>query len=117
MSRSNFGGGPFGGGASWWRPPGWFSGPLLANPQFRRAFLERLDEICKTVFTEEKMFPLINAMEKRLEPEIAIRASVTGQDPREALREFHNDIQSLRNQVINRRKFILAEIPKDRGAQ
>jgi hypothetical protein len=116
LSRATFGGGPFG-GAGWWRPPGWFSGPLLANPEFRRAFLERLEEICRTVFIEEKIEPLINAMERRLEPEIPVRASLTGQDPRELLREFRSDIQSLRNQVVNRRKFILAEIPKARAAQ
>src|SRR5690606_30401642 len=26
---------------SWWRPPGFFSGPLLANPEFRKRFLQR----------------------------------------------------------------------------
>jgi spore coat protein H len=96
-----FGGG-FGGGG-WWRPPGWFSGPLLANLEFRRAFLKRLQDICSQSFTEEKMIPLIDAMEHRLEPEIE----------RHSLGEFHSDIQSLRNQVKYRRKFILAAIPKD----
>jgi hypothetical protein len=28
-----------------WRPPGFFSGPLLANPQFRRVFLKRTRDI------------------------------------------------------------------------
>jgi hypothetical protein len=98
--------GGFGGGG-WWRPPGWFSGPLLANLEFRRAFLTRLKEICDKSFTEEKMLPLINAMEHRLEPEIS---------PSE-LDRFHRDIQSLRNQVKYRRKFILEAIPKDRASR
>jgi hypothetical protein len=105
----------FGGG--WWRPPGWFSGPLLANQQFRKVFLTRLGDICTNAFTEEKMLPLINAMEKRLEPEIPIRARLTGQSPRQALGRFYSDIQSLRNQVKYRRQFILEEIPKDRAAR
>jgi spore coat protein CotH len=116
LSRAFFGGGPFG-GTSWWRPPGWFSGPLLANPQFRKAFLARLKEICNSVFTEEKMVPLINDMERHLEPEIPFRAQLTGEDSHQALRTFRNDIQSLRNQVTNRRKFILQEIPKDRASR
>jgi hypothetical protein len=87
----------FGGFNSWMRPPGWFSGPLLANRDFRKAFLARLKEICGTIFTEETMVPLIDEMEHRLEPEIPIRARLTGQNPQEALRQFHHEIQSLRN--------------------
>jgi hypothetical protein len=98
----NEGGGGWGGGG-WWRPPGYFSGPLLANIQFRRAFLSRLKDICTQSFTEEKMIPLIDAMEQRLEPEIS----------GDARNRFHRDIQSLRNQVKNRRKFILQAIPAD----
>ena len=97
-SREGWG---FGGG--WWRPPGWFSGPLLADREFRRAFLKRLQDICDQCFTEEKMIPLIDAMEQRLEPEI----------PPYDVARFHRDIQSLRNQVKNRRKFILQAIPSD----
>jgi hypothetical protein len=107
----------FAGNGSWWRPPGWFSGPLLANQGFRNAFLARLDDICKNSFTEEKMLPLINAMEKRLEPEIPLRARLFNQNPREALGAFYNDIQSLRNQVKYRREFILRELPKARAAR
>jgi hypothetical protein len=107
----------FFGGQGWWRPPGWFSGPLLANQGFRKAFLTRLNDICANAFTEEKMLPLINAMEKRLEPEIQVRARLIGQNPREALDRFYSDIQSLRNQVKNRRQFILEQLPKDRAAR
>jgi hypothetical protein len=113
--QGGFGFRGFGGG--WQRPPGWFSGPLLANKDFRKAFLARLDEICTTIFTEARIVPLIDAMEKRLAPEIPIRAQVVGLSRQEALREFHHDIQSLRNQVKYRREFILQQIPKDRGAR
>ena len=104
-------------GMGWMRPPGWFSGPLLANREFRRAFLARLNEICTTVFTEEKMVPLIDAMEKRLTPEIPIRAELAGQSKQQALQQFHHEIQSLRNQVKYRREFILKQIPKDRASR
>jgi spore coat protein H len=116
--RESLGFGGFGGfGMGWMRPPGWFSGPLLANREFRRAFLARLKEICTTIFTEEKMVPLIDAMEKRLASEVPIRAELFGASKQAALRQFHDEIQSLRNQVKHRRQFILQQIPKDAASQ
>lgn len=102
-------GGPFG-GASWWRPPGWFSGPLLANPEFRKRFLARLREVCETVFIPEKMNPVINSLEDRLKAEVTYRAQLRREDPEQALARLRQDVQSFRNQVVNRRKFILKEI-------
>lgn len=104
-----FGEGPFG-GASWWRPPGHFYGPLLANPEFRRRFLDRLREMCDTLFTPETMGPIIRALAQRLEPEVTVRAQCQRQNPAAALDEFRRDIQSFHNQVINRRKFILNQL-------
>ena len=102
----------FFGGVSWWRPPGHFSGPLLANPEFRKRFLARLQEICTTMFTTERFFPIFDAMEKQLEPEIRLRATLQHQDPKEGLQEFADDMESFREQVQNRRKFILKEMAK-----
>ena len=101
--------GPFG-GASWWRPPGFFSGPLLANPQFRAAFLARLRELCDTVFTEERFFPAIQALHNELRPEVEAQARARGQEPESALRQFDEMIDSFRRQLTNRRKFILKEL-------
>ena len=103
------GGGPFG-GQSWWRPPGYLSGPLLANPEFRRRFLRRLRQICETQFTPETMSPFIRAVENRLEPEITVRSQLSGQDSAAALREFRANIQSFHNQVLHRRQFILDQL-------
>jgi len=103
------------GGVSWWRQGGYFSRPLLANPGFRKVFLARLAELCKTVFTEEKFLPLIDSLEKRLEPEVPIRAEARGGDPERALRTFRGDIQSFRDQLKRRREFILSELRKGGG--
>ncbi len=111
--RNLFGGWPVA-GAEWWRPPGYFSGPLLANPEFRRRFLSRLRELCETLFTPETMGPVIRAMEERLAEEVAMRAQWQRQDPAAALREFRNDIQSFHNQVAQRRKFILQQLSAER---
>ena len=95
-----------GGGGGWWRGPGELSGPLLANPEFRQRFLARLRELCETDFTAEKLFPFIDALGARLEPEIEVRARLQGENPERAKRRFKEDLQSLRNQVQHRREFI-----------
>lgn len=100
------------GSVTWWRPGGWFSGPLLANPQFRERFLTRLKGVCETVFTEDKMLPVINAMERRLQPEVRIRAIAAGEDPKLAVTEFRHDMDSFRHQLKSRRAFLLSELAK-----
>ncbi len=112
QSQRSFGGFSFGGGGSWWRPPGHFSGPLLANPQFRAVFLARLGELCQTVFAEESLGPIIQAMEQRLGPEVRLRAQALNQSPQRGLSEFAGYMESFRAQVQNRRKFILSELAK-----
>jgi spore coat protein CotH len=105
MARGGFGfggGGPFG-GASWWRPGGWFSAPLLANPQFRKVFLTRLKELCETTFTEKEFGPVIEAMKQRLRAEI----------PQGAVAQFDADMESFKRQLTNRRKFVLKEVAKE----
>jgi len=96
----------------WWRAPGYVAGPLLSNPQFRQRFLVRLREVCTTIFTEEKLFPLIDGMESRLEQEVPLRAQLKNEDAAHLSERFHVHIQSLRNQVTHRRKFILDELDK-----
>ncbi len=106
--------GPFG-GASWWRPPGWFSGPLLANPQFRDRFLQRLREVCQTSFTPQGMEAAIARVRIRLEPEVRFRAEILhDQSPESAVEAFHRHIASFRLQVEQRRAFILRQLPASR---
>lgn len=104
-----FGGGPWG-GEPWWRPPGYFSGPLLANPQFRSRFLARLRELCETVFTPEVLGPVIDDLEAQLEPEVILRGQLQHRDAARLLEEFRVDIQSFRDQLTHRRAFLLKEL-------
>lgn len=97
-------------GHGWWRPPGHFSGPILANPEFRRRFLSRVRDLCHTVFTSESMAPVIERLAERVRPEVEIRARTLRIDPRGALREFDNDIRSFHAQVNGRRRFLLEEL-------
>jgi CotH kinase protein/Lamin Tail Domain len=99
----------FGFGAVWWRPPGHFSGPLLANPRFRELFLKRTRELVEKVYTEEVFFPLIKAMGERLEEEVQGRARARGEDPRRAVEHLRRNLDSLREHLTKRRQFLLAQ--------
>lgn len=95
------------GSTGWWRPGGYFSSPLLANPEFRSRFLARTRELCSTVFTEKAFLPVIDDLERRLAPEVRFRASVEGSDPDAASADFRESIASFRRQLTHRRKFLL----------
>jgi len=93
----------------WWRPGGYFSGAMLANEHFRRLFLIRLKEIAETIYTEEIFFPIIDEMERTLEPEVRIRAAAHGRNVNTLVRRFHSSIKSLRKHLTERRNFILSQ--------
>jgi hypothetical protein len=103
--RGGFGGG----GLAWWRDPGFFSGPLLANPQFRKHFLARTKEILETTYTEAVFVPVIDAMGDRLRDEVRIRAEILKEKPEQALQRFEKNLQTLREHLKKRREFLLAQ--------
>ena len=94
-------------GAGWWRGPGWFSGPLLANPEFRKVFLAQTRRILDTVYTEAVMGPVIDRLENQLLPEVRARAQQERQDPEEAVRALRSDIARVREHLRERRRFLL----------
>ncbi|MCC6235813.1 MAG: CotH kinase family protein [Verrucomicrobiales bacterium] len=116
--------------SQWWRPGGWFSAPLLANAQFRARFKARLKELCQTVFTLDHLDVAITRLERRLEPEVAYRATLAsapasygprrfrlpiaipglGGGPIDSTTEFKEHIESFRRQVKQRREFLLNEL-------
>lgn len=98
---------PADGGA--WRPPGFFSGPLLANPGFRRVFLARTRDLLERVYTEEAFGPLITAMAERLAPEVRLRARLQNEDPGSAVARLNNDVARVRQHLRLRRAFLLAQ--------
>jgi hypothetical protein len=92
---------------SWWRPPGFFSGPLLANPEFRNRFLRRTHQILEELYTEEMFFPIIDAMAAELREEIPFRAGLVGEPPEAAMARFNGNIGSLKQHLVKRREFLL----------
>jgi hypothetical protein len=103
---------PFGQGRDfngWWRPPGWFSGPLLANSYFRRIFLTRVKEITENIYTEKDFLPLIDQLGARLRDDVKIRAQINGEDPTAAMQRFENNLNSMREHLKKRRAFLLSQ--------
>jgi hypothetical protein len=103
---------PFGQGrdfSGWWRPPGWFSGPLLANPYFRRIFLTRVKEITENIYTEKDFLPLIDQLGARLRDDVKLRAQLNGEDPTSAMQRFEGNLNSLREHLKKRRAFLLSQ--------
>jgi hypothetical protein len=93
----------------WWRGPGFFSGPLLANPRFRQVFLRRLRTILGTVYTEPLMDRLLDETAAMLEPEVRLRATAQGQDPARAAAQLKSDLERCRQHVRLRRNFLMAQ--------
>ena len=96
-------------GSEWWREPGYFSGPLLANPQFRACYLARVKELLNSEFGEAPMMEAINTAESRLKDEVRVRAQSRGEDPAHPERVFRANIDSLRRFVKARREYLLAQ--------
>jgi CotH kinase protein/Lamin Tail Domain len=99
----------FAGGSIWWRPPGHFSGPLLANPRFRKLFLARTKELLETVYTKDVMFPVIQETGDRLVDEVKVRAALYRQDPKDAVAQLNRNLDSLREHLTKRRAFLLGQ--------
>lgn len=95
------------GGPAWWRPGGHFSQPLLANPPFRKLFLARTKELLEKVYTEEVIFPLVKDMGARLKDEVNLRAELRGEDPQKMLSHMDRNLDSLREHLTKRRKYLL----------
>jgi hypothetical protein len=96
-------------GSEWWRPPGYFSGPLLQNPVFRAHFVSRIKELLETDFTEERLFPKFEATRERLKKEVLARAKLKGEDEAEATARFEQNVDSFKRFVRARREYLLAQ--------
>jgi len=105
------GGGGFfgGGGTSWWRAGGFFSRPLLANPQFRKVFLQKTRDILENVYTKEVYFPIIDNLAKTLREDVQLRAKMNGGDPGNGLVELDHNTKSLKAHLEKRREWLLAQ--------
>jgi hypothetical protein len=93
----------------WWRPGSVFAKPLLANPQFRKHFLSRTKELLETVYTEKELFPVIDRLGDRLKEEVAFRAQLRQEDPKQAQEHLRRNLEALKNHLTKRRQFLLEQ--------
>ncbi|HRI11716.1 MAG TPA: CotH kinase family protein, partial [Verrucomicrobiota bacterium] len=92
-----------------WRPPGWFSGPLLANPKFRQVFLARTKQILEAVYTDAAFGPVLDRYAELLTPEVKVRAQLHEQDPVAAVERLQYDLARCREHLRLRREFLLRQ--------
>ena len=108
--RSRGEGGFFGGGGlGWWRPPGYFSGPLLANPHFRKVFLSRVRKLLDDTCTEQAYYPVIDAMAASLGEDVALRAKARGESAESGKRRLAQNVSLAKTFLRQRREFLLAQ--------
>ena len=91
----------------WWRAGGYVSRPLLANTAFRKMFLARVKELLATEFTQERLFPLVDAFRERLSDEVRLRAQVKNEDPAQHEKRFESNLASLKEFITKRRQWLL----------
>jgi len=96
----NGGSGFAGGGLQWWRDGGFFSAPLLANPQFRKVFLAKTKEILEKIYTKEIYFPLMDELAEKLKEDVKARGGEA---------ELAHNIESLKTHLEKRREFLLKQ--------
>jgi spore coat protein CotH len=109
MDFGGFRGGFGRGGAGWWRPPGHFSGPLLANPQFRKVFLAKTKQILEQVYTPEIYFPLIDETAARLQEDVVLRAQARKGDVEMSRQSLARTVESMKTHLVRRRQFLLEQ--------
>jgi hypothetical protein len=97
------------GASGWWRQPGWFSGPMLANPTYRALFVARVKHLLQTEFTEEKLGPLLDRYAADLESEVRFKAPLRGMDEGGASARLRQDVRLLKTFIRKRRAFLLAD--------
>jgi hypothetical protein len=93
----------------WWRAGGYVSRPVLANPTFRKLFLARVKELLGTEFTQERLFPLVDAFRERLQDEVRYRAQVKKEDPARDEKRFESNLASLKEFITKRRQWLLEQ--------
>jgi hypothetical protein len=96
-------------GPFWWRPPGFFSGPLLANPHFRQIFLARVREILTKVYTQDTYFPLIDRLADQLKQDIRLESKESGEPVVGGLQAVDRYAQHLKDHLSKRRQFLLEQ--------
>ena len=88
-------------------PTGWnrLEDRFLSEPILRTRFLNRLDELLQKIFTEEKLFPILDQFESQIESDAARdREQWPG-----APADIHAGVAEIKGYIAHRRAFLLRE--------
>ena len=81
---------------------------FLSEPALRLKVLDRLSELLEKTFTTEKLFPVLDELEKQIAPAAELdRMRWPG-----PAGDFHAGIAGVKSFIENRRTYLLKEIPK-----
>jgi hypothetical protein len=94
---------------AWWRAGGFISRPVLANPIFRKFLFARMKQLLDAEFTDQRLFPLVDAFNDRLAEEVKYRALVMKEDPDRAKTRFESNLVSLKDFITKRRQWLLGQ--------
>jgi hypothetical protein len=72
-------------------------------------FLARTKEILENVYTEKNFYPLIDKLQEKLKEEVPVRAELLKENPQEAAATFERNLASLKEHLVKRREFLLAQ--------
>ena len=70
-------------------------------------FLARVKELLGTEFTQDRLFPLVDAFRERLQDEVRYRAQVKKEDPARDEKRFESNLASLKEFITKRRQWLL----------
>ncbi len=78
---------------------------FFSNPTLRARFSDRLLELLRTEFTEERLYPVLDQIEAAISPDAERdRQRWPGGDP-----DFHSGIEQVKRYIKERREYLLAE--------
>lgn len=113
--RSRFGGRGFGGfgrGFGWWRDGDVISKSLIGNPIFFERYKARIQLLLENKFTPDVFMPIFEDLNKKLTPEIKLRAEINKTNPEDEVERFHELFDTLKQHLDLRRAYLLSELNK-----
>ncbi|MCI0540833.1 MAG: CotH kinase family protein, partial [Verrucomicrobiales bacterium] len=85
---------------------------FFSDPTLRAKFADRLQELLEKEFTKEKLFPIVDGLEKEIGADVALDRRLW---PNQQTPGLHSGIVQLKRFIERRRAYLLSELPKFRA--
>jgi hypothetical protein len=81
------------------------------EPTLRKRLLDRLDTLLKTVFTKEKLFPILDRWESEIGDDVALDRK---RWPNPGADDIHTGIAGVKRYIEDRRAYLIREMKTQR---